>query len=86
MIGVEEAFKAVRLCLETFEICTVDRKALEFAEQLPGNDFEDNLQIACAVIAGLDAIVTRDASGYKGSSVPVLTPTQALSQSGETPV
>jgi predicted nucleic acid-binding protein len=55
--GIDKAFTAVRLCLETFEICSVDRKTLEQAEQLPGNDFEDNVQIACAIMIGLEAIV-----------------------------
>jgi predicted nucleic acid-binding protein len=76
--GIDQAFRAVRLCLETFEICTVDRKTLEKAERLPGNDFEDRLQIACAIIAELDAIVTRDVEGFSDSPVPVLSPTEAL--------
>jgi hypothetical protein len=47
---------------------------------LPGNDFEDNVQIACAVIAGLDAIVTRDPKGFAGSPVLVLTPAELLAR------
>ncbi len=71
---------AVRLCLEAFEICPVDRQTLEQADSLPGNDFEDNLQIACAALGGLDAIVTRDKDDFKGSPVPILTPTEMLAQ------
>jgi hypothetical protein len=41
---------------------------------LPGNDFEDNVQIACAMIARLDAIVTRNPGDFAHTSIPVLTP------------
>jgi hypothetical protein len=44
----------------------------------PGSDFEDNLQIACAVKAGLDAIVTRNPKDFADSPVPVLTPAELL--------
>jgi predicted nucleic acid-binding protein len=54
LVGLEKAREAIHTCLEAFEICTVDRRALEIAEALPGNDFEDNLQMACADLASLD--------------------------------
>src|SRR4051812_39798534 len=50
-------------CLALLTILPVDRLRLEYARALPGSDFEDNLQIACAVQAKLDAIVTRDPRG-----------------------
>lgn len=83
MSGIDTARKAVRLCLETFEICTVDRKTLEYAEKIHGNDFEDNIQIACAYITELNAIVTRDVKGFRNSSVPALTPAEVLEQLGK---
>lgn len=64
------AQKAVTTCLEAFEICTVDRRAIELAVTFQGNDFEDNLQIATASIESLEAIVTRDPGGFKHSPVP----------------
>jgi hypothetical protein len=66
-----KAHRVVSECLDSFEILPVDRSTLEHARTLPGSDFEDNLQIACAVIARLDAIVTRDPRGFAGSPVPV---------------
>ncbi len=77
---LETARKAVRLCLETFEICAVDRQALEQAQSLLGNDFEDNLQIACASLASLDAIVTRDKEGFKTAPLTVLRPAELLAK------
>lgn len=78
--GVDIAQDAVRICLDAFAICIVDRQALEQAIDLPSDDFEDNLQIACATLAGLDAIVTRDKDGFQGSTIAALTPTELLTQ------
>ena len=80
LAGLELARTTVHTCLEAFEICTVDRQTLEQAEALPGNDFEDNLQIACASITGIDAIVTRDKHGFKAATIPVWTPAELLTQ------
>ena len=70
----QAAFEAVRTYLEAFAIIAVDRVALEQAAQLSGKDFEDNLQAVCAMIAGLDAIVTRDPSGFSDAQIPILAP------------
>ena len=80
LAGLEIARTTVRICLEAFKICTVDRQTLEQAEALPGNDFKDNLQIACASITGIDAIVTRDKDGFKAATIPVWTPAELLTQ------
>jgi predicted nucleic acid-binding protein len=74
LAGVLRARHAIKLCLDAFEVLAVDRAALERAQQLTGPDFEDNVQIACAEAAGLDAIVTRDTAGYADSTVAVLSP------------
>lgn len=76
-VGVSVARQAVRTCLKTLQICTVDYATLDHADQLPGSDFEDNVQIACALRYGLDAIVTHDKVFYKGF-IPVLSPAELL--------
>ena len=78
--GINVARDAIRIWFDAFAICIVDRQALELAIDLPTDDFEDNLQIVCATLAGLDAIVTRDKDGFQGSTIPVLTPTELLAQ------
>ena len=78
LVGLAAARAAVEVCLAAFEICTVDRQALEQATLLPGTDFEDNLQIACATLAGLEAIVTRDKDGFKSASIAVFTAAEFL--------
>lgn len=72
--SVALAKKAVALCLEAFEIGTVDRYVLERACLLPGLDFEDNVQIACAEVSRCDAIVTRDLTGFADSPIAVWSP------------
>jgi predicted nucleic acid-binding protein len=80
IVGFEQAREAVGLCLRTFEVLPVGRTELELAESLGGHDFEDNLVLACAVVAGLDAIVTRDPKGFVDSTIPVLSPSELLAR------
>jgi predicted nucleic acid-binding protein len=74
------AAAAVDLCLQSFEICAVDRPTLELARSFNGTDFEDDIQAACAVVSGLDAIVTRDPSGFRQPQVVALRPADALAR------
>ena len=65
---------ALGLCLQTFEICPVDRRTVEEAMRLPGKDFEDNVQIACTIFSDAAAIVTRDSAGFQATTIPALSP------------
>ncbi|HEY9603124.1 MAG TPA: PIN domain-containing protein [Allocoleopsis sp.] len=58
---IERARQAVSITLAVMEICPVDRAVLEIALTLAVTDFEDAVQLGCALAQGLDAIVTRDA-------------------------
>jgi predicted nucleic acid-binding protein len=80
LADLDVARKAVRTCLDAFEVCAVDRDALERAEAMSGNDFEDNLQIACAAIADLDVIVTRNKDDFETASTAVLSPSELIAQ------
>ena len=80
LTGLDVARQAVRTCLDAFEVCIVDREALEKAEAMAGSDFEDNLQIACAVIATLDAIITRNKDDFEGAPIPALSPSELLAK------
>jgi predicted nucleic acid-binding protein len=74
------ALAAVQHCLATLSVAPTDQAALLSAMGMPGPDFEDNLQIACAVQAGVDAVVTRDPRGFAHSPLPILTPADLASQ------
>jgi predicted nucleic acid-binding protein len=78
IMGTEKARAGVRTCLATFEIIPVGRLELEQAEAMAGSDLEDNVCLACALNAGLDAIVTRNPKDFGSSSVPVMTPAELL--------
>ena len=54
----------------------MSRQTLERALTLPGGDFE----VACAILAGLDALVTRDETGFSAVPLPVFTPADLLAQ------
>jgi predicted nucleic acid-binding protein len=76
IIGAQKARDAMRLCMRTFEILPVGRLELELADTLEGVDIEDNLVLVCAILAGLDAIVTRDSRGFSGSPIRVVSPAE----------
>jgi predicted nucleic acid-binding protein len=79
-LGTEATLKAIELCLTAFQVCTVDIQTLETAIKLEGKDFEDNLQIACALASGLDAIITRNKADFKTTTVAIMEPAELLSQ------
>lgn len=78
LVGLDQARAGVRICLTNLEILAVDRQALLNADALPGSDFEDNFQIAAAVAAVIDGIVTRDPSDFRHSPIPVWSPSELL--------
>jgi hypothetical protein len=67
-VGIDRARQSVNACIQGFSIIGVDRATLTDAIALPGNDFEDNVQIACAQLARLDRIVTRNVAAFALSS------------------
>jgi predicted nucleic acid-binding protein len=81
----EQARRIVRACLDTLQIVAVTREILVAADQRAGDDFEDNLQVECAVAAGLEAIVTRDPDGFHASPIPAISPTELLIRLGRPP-
>ena len=54
------------------EICVVDRNILEAAFASNLNDFEDAVQIACALANDVDAIITRDAQDFVDAPLSIL--------------
>ncbi len=76
-----EALRDVRACLRSFRVCPVTNSELKRALSYAGSDYEDNLQLACAVSAKLDAIISRDQKFIAGV-LPILTPAQLLKKLG----
>ena len=72
--GREAAQDAITQVLSDLDICAVDLEILEQALALNFEDFEDAVQYACAIVHNVDAIVTRDASGFVNAEIPVILP------------
>jgi predicted nucleic acid-binding protein len=84
--GIPQALAVVDECLASFRIVAVSGTTLSLARTWAGNDYEDNVQIACAVEATVDAIITRDPHGFTGAPTPVLTPADLVARlAGGTP-
>jgi predicted nucleic acid-binding protein len=77
-VGDPAARAAIRHYLATFEILPVDRQILLDADALADKDFEDNILIAAAVSAKLDAIVTRNVADFSQAPIPVWEPSELL--------
>ena len=65
---------AITQILLDLNICAVDLEVLEQALALNFEDYEDAVQYACGLVHNVDAIVTRDASGFIDGEIPVLLP------------
>jgi predicted nucleic acid-binding protein len=72
--GANVAQDAITQVLADLNICAVDREVMEQAIALNFRDFEDAVQYVCGVVNNVDAIVTRDASGFVGAEIPVMLP------------
>ncbi|MBD2682776.1 MULTISPECIES: PIN domain-containing protein [Nostoc] len=72
--GMKVAQDAIIQVLTDLHICPVERTILEQAIALNFQDFEDAVQCACGMAYGVDAIITRDASGFVNAPIPVMSP------------
>ena len=72
--GDADARQFIHELLAYVEVVATGTAQAKHALALPMSDFEDALQVAAAVAAGVDTIVTRNTSDYPSSPVPVMTP------------
>lgn len=77
--SIEQARQAILETLTAMVICPVNRAILESAFASNLTDFEDAVQIACAVAQGLDAVTTRD-TDFSSTLISVLTVEEVLQQ------
>ena len=73
-VGHEQARAGIARCLREFGVIPVHRAVLDAALALPGTDFEDNVQIACAQLSRLDLIVTRNTRDFRHSPIAAVEP------------
>lgn len=77
-LGLARASQGVRLVANVFAIAPVDSAVIHQAIVLGANDFEDSIQIISGKQVGATHIVTRDATGFRNSPIPVLSCNQAV--------
>jgi len=76
--GLAAADGAVETCLEAFEVCPLYRENILAARRLTGNDFEDNLQVTCAVSDFIQGLVTRNPQDFPNAPIRIYTPAELL--------
>jgi predicted nucleic acid-binding protein len=78
LVGRERATATIRTCLATFVVVPLDREAVSEALGRGGSDFEDDLQLTLALQSNAEAVITRDALGFRGSPLTSWTPAEFL--------
>jgi len=78
VLGRSLATQAIEKLLQMFEIAPVNRTVLENALAMGFSDFEDAVIYAAALSVDADALVTRDAKGFKIAQMVVLPPQELL--------
>lgn len=78
--GREVALEAISRLLQGLNLCSVETRVIQQALHLNLHDFEDGVQLACAVLEGLDALVTRDGNDFQATNFTVLSTAQIVGQ------
>ena len=68
------AREAVFKLIQIIDVLDVSAEDCERAFELPISDYEDAVQLACAMRHKLELIVTRDASHFVGSPINIVSP------------
>jgi predicted nucleic acid-binding protein len=77
--GHAVAMRAIGAILKVFHVAAVDQSVIVDAVGLGWADFEDAVSAVAGEAAGCTAIVTRDATGFRRSTLQILTPETATS-------
>ena len=81
LVRRESAYRAIVACLQTLTILPVDRSIAEPAHSRSTGDCADEILIAVAETNSLNAISTRDAAGFAGASIEVVSPDVRVARS-----
>lgn len=78
--GHDQAIEAIRTLTAVFAVAGIDQQVVHVGIAMDLKDFEDALQLASAVRAGAECIVTRDERGFAGASIRVCSPADFVRQ------
>ena len=76
--GSDRAHRSLRLIRSVFRPVEVDARLLDEALEANGADFEDTVQLCCALRCAADYLVTRDHDGFRAAPVSVVTADELL--------
>jgi predicted nucleic acid-binding protein len=77
-VGRKRARTQMHDLLALFSVAAVDHEVLDRALDLGFEDYEDAVVHEAARVGGMTAIVSRDAGGFAGASLPVFAPSELL--------
>lgn len=77
-LGRDQATEALVALLKLVSVAPLDQETILKAIALGWRDFEDAIQILSAIDANADYLVTRNASDFKASPIPVVSPSELL--------
>lgn len=78
--GRDVAINAISRLLRGFNLCAVEARVIQYALELNLADFEDGVQLACAALGNLDAVVTRNGGNFQEVEFTVLTTAGLVAQ------
>ena len=81
-VGNVRAREMIGKLLAIYAICPIDDAVLRAAQASSEADYEDAVQLACALAAGIEVIVTRDPNGFANAVIPVLSPHNFITRLG----
>jgi predicted nucleic acid-binding protein len=75
----KQCVKRIKDLTDLVSIIDVNKKIIEHSLESNFNDLEDAIQYNCAITnEKIIAIITRDIKGYKSSTLPILSPKEAI--------
>ena len=81
-LSPEDKKLKIKNILEKVDILPSHKRHVDFALKGSFADIEDAMQYACAKEHSCDLIITRDVRDFKGSEIPVMTPSEFLAEIG----
>lgn len=79
VLGARPALEQISKLMDLFDVAPVTRPVLEGALRSGFADFEDAVLHEAALHIGAQALITRDANGFKGAKIPVYSPDELIS-------
>ena len=74
IVGAISAGEFIDTILEDFQVCPVSTETAHVSRKLHFGDYEDAMQAACALSAGVDWIITRNIKDFAASPIRAIRP------------